>query len=335
MLSSIDLRHNEVKVTPQNKNDLFILKDLITKDCLVTAKSPRSIKVKRGDRMERAKTGRKEVLMKVQIEKTEIAERLRLTGKILEAPDFVDKGYHTIEVEEGKFLTIEKEWRSWEIDMLKAAEIKSEPVLVCVLDDEEADFYFLKERYKYLLSIRSQVSGKAYDTRNAENKRKEYYEALIKKLKAKSSSVKKIIIAGPGFTKEDLQKVIKIKEKSLLEKLIVKSTFERGKQGLQELLTEGLLEKLGKMSRVEEETNAVQMAIEGMGKGKTLQKDAVPEALNSGRLSMLLVSDNKIREYEEMLNLADDQKIKIMIISSSHPAGERLLDMGGIAGIVF
>ncbi|MFH0929568.1 MAG: mRNA surveillance protein pelota [Candidatus Aenigmatarchaeota archaeon] len=334
MLSSMDLKHNMVKVTPQNRNDLFILNELITPDSLVTARSPRSIKVRRGDRMERAKTGRKEVLMKVVVEKTEIKEHLRLTGKILEAPDIVDKGYHTIDVEPGKLLTIEKEWRSWEIDRLKAAEIKSEPVLVCVLDDEEADFYFLKERYKHLLSMRSEVSGKAFDTRNAENKRKEYYENLIKKLKVKSSNVKKIIIAGPGFTKEDLQNVIKAKEKNMLEKIMVKPTYQTGKLGLQELLRQGLLEKLGKMSRVEEESKAVEAIIEGIGKGKTIQGIDVKDAIEAGKVSMLLVSDNKIRDYEELLNLADEMKAKIMIISSNHPAGERLLDLGGIAALL-
>ena len=334
MQSSFDLKHNIAKLKPQTRGDLFILKDIITPESLVTARSPRSIKIRRGDETVRAKSGRKEVLMKLQVEKVELREKLRLTGKIIEAPDSVDKGYHTIEVEPGKFLKVEKEWKSWEVDRIRAARIRSEPVLVCILDDEEADFYFLKERYKHLLNIRSNVSGKSFDMKKAETKKKEYYKAILEKLKSKSDRVKKIIVAGPGFTKENIQTLIKEREKELEEKLIVNSTYQTGNLGLQELLKRGLLEKLGKMSRIEEETKTVERVLEEIGKKAVLGND-LKSAVESGRVELLVVSDEKIRGFEEMLDTADQMKTKIMIISSNHPAGERLLGLGGAAGIMF
>jgi protein pelota len=334
MQSSFDLKHNIAKIKPQTRSDLFIIKETIIPGSFVTARSPRSIKVRRGDQMERAKSGRKEVLMKIEVEKVELREKLRLTGKIVEAPDIVDKGYHTIEVEPGKFIKVEKGWKSWEVDRIRSARIRSEPVLVCILDDEEADFYFLKERYKHLLNIRSQVSGKSFDMKKAETKKKEYYKAILEKLKAKSDRVKKIIIAGPGFTKENIQTIIKERERGLSEKLIVNSTYQIGNLGLQELLKKGLLEKLGKISRIEEETKVVERLLEEIGK-KAIYGNGLKEAVESGRVELLLVSDEKIREYEELLDLADCMKTKIMIISSNHPAGERLFGLGGAAGILF
>jgi len=283
MLSSFDLKHNTAKITPQTRGDLFILKDIIVPESFVTAKSPRSIKIRRGDEVIRAKSGRKEVLMKIVVEKVELKEKLRLTGKIIEAPDTVDKGYHTIEVEPGKFLKVEKEWKSWEVD---------------------------------------------------KTKKKEYYKAILEKLKAKSERVKKIIIAGPGFTKENIQTLIKEREKDLLEKLMVNSTYQTGNLGLQELLKKGLLEKLGKMSRIEEETKAVERVLEEMGK-KAVLGDEIKDVLELGSVELLLVSDEKIRDYEEILDLADEMKTKIMIISSNHPAGERLLGLGGIAALTY
>jgi protein pelota len=333
MHSSFDLKHNIVKITPQTKNDLFILKDVITPESFVTAKSPRSVKIKRGNQMIRAKTRRKEVVMKVQVEKIELREKLRLTGKIVEAPESVDRGYHTIEVEPGKFLKIEKEWKSWELDRIRSAQIKSEPVLVCILDDEEADFYFLKERYRHLMHIRSEVSGKSFETKKADLKRKEYYKKILDKLKKDEKRVKKILIAGPGFTKEDIQKLIKEREKDLLEKLMVNSTYQTGNLGLQELLRKGLLEKIGKMSRIEEETKAVERLLSEFGK-KAVYGENVKEAIESG-LELLLVSDKKIRDFEDLLDIADEMKIKIMVVSSEHPAGERLMGLGGIAGLKY
>jgi stalled ribosome rescue protein Dom34 len=48
-----------------------------------------------------------------------------------------------------------------------------------------------------------------------------------------------------------------------------------------------------------------------------------------------LISDSKIREYEEVLDLADKMRVEIMVISSQHDAGEKLLGLGGIAALLF
>ena len=53
MQSSFDLKHNIAKLKPQNRDDLFLLKETITPGSFITARSPRSIKVKRGDQMVR------------------------------------------------------------------------------------------------------------------------------------------------------------------------------------------------------------------------------------------------------------------------------------------
>ena len=333
MRSSFDLKHNLAKITPESQEDLEILEEAITSGSFVTAKSPRSIKIKREGELVRAKTGRKEVLMKLQVEKVELKERLRLTGKIVEAPEDVEKGYHTIEVEPDKFLKVEKIWKGWEIDRIKAAERKSEPVLVCMLDESEADFYLLKERYKFLLHIDSEVSGKRYDTKKADEKQKEYFSKILEILKSKQTN--KIIIAGPAFAKDNVLKFVNEREKPLLEKLIIESTFQTGEIGLQELLQKGLIEKLTKISRVTEETNAVESLLEAIGSnGKAVYGDKVKAALESGLVRLILVSDKKIKEYEEVLNLAD-RKVKIMVVSSQHSAGEKLLGLGGIAGLLY
>jgi len=334
MRSSFDLKHNTGKITPESMEDLEILKEVITPDSLVTAKSPRSVKIKREGELVRAKSGRKEVIMRLQVEKIELKEKLRLTGKIVEAPEDVEKGYHTVEVEPGKFIKVEKVWRGWEIDRIKSAERKTEPVLVCILDDSEADFYMLRDRYNHLLHIDSEVSGKRYDTKRAEEKQKEYLQKILEILKSKQ--LNKIIIAGPACAKENVLKLAKEREKHLLEKIIIDSTFQTGETGLQELLMKGLIEKLTKISRVTEETKAVESLLEAVaGSGKAVYGlDNVKNAVESGQVKLLLISDEKIMECEETLNLAVKMRVRIMVISSQHEAGEKLLGLGGIAGLL-
>lgn len=336
MRSSFDLKHNIGKITPESLEDLEILEEVITPESFVTGKSPRSIKIKREGDLVRAKTGRKEVVMKIQIEKVELKENLRLTGKIVEAPEDVEKGYHTIEVEPRKFIKVEKDWKGWEIDRIKSAERKFETVLICIIDETEADFYFLKERYKHLLHLDAEVLGKRFETKKAEAKQKEYFENVLNILKTKSEKIRKIIVAGPAFAKEDVLTLIKSREKELLKKITIEPTYQTGENGLQELLKTGLLEKLTKMSRAEEETKAMERLLEEISKnGKAVYGlEKTREALESG-LSLLLVSDKKIREFEEILDLADKMKCRIMIISSQHSAGEKLLGLGGIAGLTF
>jgi protein pelota len=336
MKSSFDLKHNIARITPQTREDLEILKEVLKPGIFVTAKSPRSIKIKRGGELIRAKTGRKEVLMKILVEKIELAEKLRLNGKIVEIREDFDKGYHTIEIEPGKFFTVEREWKSWEIDRIKAAERRPEPILVCVLDDMEADLFMIKERYKHLVNIRSEITGKRFDTKEAENKRKEYHDNIIKKIVNRSEQVKKIIIAGPAFEKENLYERIKLKEKKLVEKIIIEQTFQTSELGLQELLKKGLLEKLTKISRITEESKAVEELLEEIGKdGKAVYGlEDTRNAIESGLVRLLLVSVDKISEFEEVLDEADKLKTRIMVISSEHPSGRKLSGLGGIAGLI-
>ena len=47
MLSGFDLRHNIGKITPQNADDLWVLSEIIGVGSLITAKTMRSIEVRR------------------------------------------------------------------------------------------------------------------------------------------------------------------------------------------------------------------------------------------------------------------------------------------------
>ena len=165
----------------------------------------------------------------------------------------MDRGYHTIEVEPKKFLRVEKQWKSWEVQRIRDAEKKPEPVLICILDESEADFYFLKERYKHLFSIENESSGKSFESKKSEAKRVDYYAKLMEDIKKRADRVTKIVIAGPGFARDDLQNVIRQRSKELLAKIIIEFTYQTGNLGLQELLKKGLIEKITKYSRIAED----------------------------------------------------------------------------------
>jgi len=123
---SEDLKNGKVTVLINDLNDLWHLENIIEFGDLVTAKTLRSIFLDREGRREKVK--KKLVTLKIKVEKTEFkkfSERLRIVGKIVEAPEDVKRGsYHAIEAYVGKILTIEKKWTDEHIDRLNKAKMR-------------------------------------------------------------------------------------------------------------------------------------------------------------------------------------------------------------------
>ncbi len=324
MKSSFDLRHNLGKITPENADDLWVLSEIVRFGDIVTARTLRSIEVKRKEGTE--KVGKKPVVLSLEVEKVELGERLRFTGKIVEGPSDISRGYHTIEVEPNTFLKIEKPWKSWEVNKIKAARNKQETVFVCILDEREADFYLIGERSKHVAHIAGGTLGKKV----GESRKPEYYGKVISEIKRYSDY--KMIVAGPGFAREELQKLLKENKVSAH----YDSLAHTGEVGLQELLKRKIIEKIIKDSRISEETEIVEkllveivkenLAVYGLEKTK--------EALERGAVETLLVSDKKVRELEELLEQAEKLRTRVMIISSLHQSGEKLFRMGGVGGLL-
>lgn len=124
-----DFGRGFVKIKVDNQLDLWHLENIIKINDSITAKSPRRVFIQREDRKEK---GRKIfALLTIRVEKIEFDKqknKLRLTGRIVEAPEDIQKGdYHTIEVGVGTVLTIEKQsWTEEQVERLKRARVKME-----------------------------------------------------------------------------------------------------------------------------------------------------------------------------------------------------------------
>ncbi|MFZ3076886.1 MAG: mRNA surveillance protein pelota [Candidatus Aenigmatarchaeota archaeon] len=330
MKSSFDLKHGIGKITPENMEDVFLLSSVITPGSLLTARTIRSREIRRGD--EKVKGKKESIVLTISVEKVEFQEDkgLRAGGKIIKCPEDLEHGYHSIEIAPNDFITVEKPWRSWEIDKIKKAEKKAEKVLVCVLDETEADIWIVQERAKHLVHFVCSLGKKS-----GISTKPQYYSAIYDYLKSKED-MKHFIVAGPAFAKEELSDFVRQKYRKLAEKISIHPLSQTGEAGLQELLKAGILEKLLKQSRISEETEAVERLLSEIGKDglavyglKETQK-----ALEAGAIETLLVSDKKVREVEDLLEQAEKQKAKILIVSSEHQSGEKLLGLGGVAGLL-
>jgi len=179
MKSYFDLKHNIAKITPENNDDLFILSNIIRPGDLVTTRTLRTIEVERGERKE--KVGKKPVVLTLLVEKVELSDILKINGKIVKGPEDIEHSYHSFNIKSGDTLTIQREWKSWEVNKIKAAEKPQHPIVAIILDDRECDFYLIGDRIKHLLHIRGGPSGK----QGEKSEKPEYFRKIINELERK------------------------------------------------------------------------------------------------------------------------------------------------------
>ena len=168
-----NLKKGEIKLQVETIDDLWFLSQIIEPKDFVTGKTLRKIKIGAEDQRS-AKVVKKPIFVKVGVEKVEFAaEALRISGKIIEAPEEVSKGvYHTLAVERGTRLTVIKEhWFSYQLEKLKeACSAKPTNVLIVLMDREEAYFAKLKTHdFDLLAHLKGEVTKKQHEQRVAKD----------------------------------------------------------------------------------------------------------------------------------------------------------------------
>ncbi len=326
-----DFKHG-VKIKPETLDDLWNLKNILAEEDVVGARTVRTI--------QRTDTGEKKpVYLKLKIEKMQFDEdgnSLRLSGKITEGPDDVSHGYHTITVEPNTILDIEKEWAaSDKIRLAESITYKGMHLIICVADERRADFAKATELdAKIFSTITSKSAGKEYGASSPDI----YYDEIIKLLDA-NSSADKIIIAGPGFAKENIMALIKKRKLAWASKCILAQASITGKTGINEVIKRGGLDKILAESRLSFETNLVEKLLEHLGRDTGLGiygKKEVLNAAENGAVSELLVSDKMLRnaETEKIISLVEKNSGAVHIINSTHESGEKLFNLGGFGAVL-
>ncbi len=312
----------EALLVPENPDDLRVLEKVVTPGSVVTAKTLRRVEIRRGSEI--VKGEKRPVVLSVEVEKTEFAgDRLRISGRVVSEAEGVKKSYHTIEVRPGTAVRVEKEWEPWEIRAVESAR-PAEKILVCVMDEREAWFFSVSNAVEELGCVKS-----GYSKFSDESLKTRYYTEVAKFVENWGG---KVVLCGPGFPKEEAAELLK--ERGV--RVFVDTVCHTGIAGLNELLKRGTLKKVLKESRITEETRLVErlfeeiardgMAVYGPGETK--------KAAESGAVEILLVSDSRVREFGEIVKKAEDTGAEVFVVSSNHEAGERLLHLGGIAGIL-
>lgn len=332
----IDEKNNFVSVTPENIEDLWNISRIIEKKDVVSGKTTRKVLLKSG------KTERIPVFARIQVE-TWLLEKytvtLKITGKIIEGKpeEFMPVGSsQSISFQTGQEIKIKKQKiKSFQKRILENSVKNKKKVFVLIIDDEAAELFTISNfQSSKIFRISSRKTGKYF---NETNWKQTFFERITASLKEKR--IEKLLVAGPGFEKNNL--VEHLKEKKIGIKTITENTSHTGRQGLREVLSKQKLENIFKEFELQQQTIAIEELLKELGKNSGLtvigEKETL-KAIEARAIKKLFVLDSFLFENPEktgkIMELSEKMHALTILFNSKEEPGKKLHGLGGIAGIL-
>lgn len=336
-----------VEVVPETLDDLWHLSHIIEVGDNVSSKTTRRIRDPSGDKVKNDSGVKKTFYLALDIENISFhlfTGKLRLTGVITRGPeDLIPIGsHHTLEVKLNVPLKITKpRWPKWTIKRMNQAIEASKKLsaIIVVLEDDTATLGLMRQfGIEYYGPIKGHVSGKRIIDKNRQKNIIQFYEKVIESV-TKFDMIQNIVIAGPGFVKNDFYDYLKDKHQDLAKISIVESTGSGGRNGISEVLKKGTVEKLTSENRVALEMGAINNLLGEIGKNSSKIVYGVKQtqdAVNLGAVSQLLILDTKVASENmgEAMDMVENMKGEVMVVSSEHEGGKQLESLGGMAAIL-
>lgn len=348
----IDKKYENVSVRTENLNDLWTLFNVIDKNDEVSARTHRRVVLKEGSKGER-----KQMNLKLNVESVsfhEFSNRLRVKGTILEGPeDFVSYGtYHTFNIEPGQKLTIKKErWLKSEIKRLKKPsnfETDFNMLMIAIETGLATIALITNFSHNRIATIKKNIPGKRYEQSFRNKAYEEFFSDVSRILSEKIKSVKinTIIICGPGSTKDRFDQFIKQKAQiPNLPKIYCIHASSGTESAILETMKSKELKSLKENVKVLLETERIEEIMQLFATNSDLIAigfDEISNAIERGAVKELFCADILIRgalkekklQIERVLNGVEKVGGIIHILSSEHPTGQQIIDLGSLVAIL-
>ncbi|MGC8538287.1 MAG: hypothetical protein ACP5MK_00245 [Candidatus Micrarchaeia archaeon] len=329
---------NTLKLRIDSPDDLYVIQRALNSGDSVEGKSYRRFKSTEGDI-----GSQKEIEVRISIEKAEldkVSGKLRLTGKILwgRPERYISiASYHTLNIGVGDEVRITKpEWKGYIIKMFKEAEKESrKPRLgIIAMDDEKATVSQAKGYgIEIIAEIRSHLS-KRMKMREYEEEKQKYFNEIIKMIGSISAST--VIVAGPGFMKNDLEKYIKEKGIKIGKNIVYASASDAERSGIREVMQSPEAMRLLEAEHIKKEFELLNKFMSGLRLNASFSKEEkIKDSIESYEAGAIIVNDDMLNDAKakELLDLAESHNISIYIFNSDDDAGMQLKGFGGIGSI--
>ena len=326
-------RFGEIRLFPENVDDLWHLRHLIAPGDLVFATTFRSVDTA-SDKIRPEKMEKRPVRLGVRAERLEFSEhglRLRLSGIIEHGAD--TGSYHTLNIETGFEISVIKQWLPVDLERVERAVKASVYGVIHILTIEEGEAELFRLRQYGPESVMTLIagSGKGAET----DTRAGFFEQVLVQISDISGP---LIIAGPGFIKDDFIRFAKNRSSASADRAIVIETRRTGRGAVQEVIGKGALDKLIGDLQLSREVKMMDEVLLRISQGGAVAygRKEVLEAIVLGAAEQVLVADTLLRDEEvmELVKKAEAMRATIVVLSSAFEPGERLVALGGIASLL-
>lgn len=342
-----DTKEGVMELFPETLDDLWHLSHIIEVGDNVSSKTTRRIQDNTGDKLRSDRGVKKTFFLGIEVESIGFhifTGKLRLTGVITRGPeDLIPLGsHHTLEVKLHTPLVIKKD--KWSKYMVKRVEraieaSKKLSAIIVVLEDDTATLGLIRQfGIEYYGPINGSISGKRIIDKNRNRNILQFYQKIVDAI-TKFDNIQNIIVAGPGFVKNDFFDFLKDNHKDLAKKVIIENIGTGGRVGIGEVIKKGTVEKLTVENRVSEEMQAVDELLVNIAKDPSKVAYGIEEtknAVNMGAVEKLLVLDSAIPQngLESTIDVVENMSGNVITVSSEHEGGEQLAALGGMGAIL-
>jgi protein pelota len=348
-----------VTLVPESLDDLWHLQYVLEPGDAVEGDTTRRIQ-RSDDRMRDTGGEREHMHVTLEVEEVEFhkfANRLRVSGVITGCSREDQLGHHhTLNVEPRKELTVTKRFKPDQEERLREAVEASENPEVAVVTVEEGQAH-VHTVAQYGVEEYASIAGPTGKGEYAQS-RSELFADLTDALRR--LEVDAIVLAGPGFTKEDALEYVEENAPELADRITTVDTAAVGDRGVHEALKRGAVEEVQQETRIAREAEYVDELTERIaGDGTaTYGPEAVARAAEYGAVERLLVLDEFLRDVriraagpaaagdggdpgadpdvdvDEVIRTVERQGGDVTVFSGEFAPGQQLRNLGGVAALL-
>jgi len=349
IVNRLDLRHDLVTVTPEQPDDLWTLRRVITKGDLVAGETSRVFK----DLGEYSRPDKERIKVTVTVEVEEIQldstfTRLKVSGKIMDiSNELLSKGsFHSLTLSEGHRVSIRKPigFSPLQVNLIQGAGAPKDSYAVIALDQREAGIGVIRGTHlQNLPVIESGVTGKLYqDSRRSTAGN--YFEKIAEALAVVYPAGAKVFVLGPGITKEKFVNYLQRERKDFAEVKLISGSDVAGEDGVYVALRNPNLQEALSDSRLAKVSKLIQEAMRRISVGDQRISFAFKDCLKAakqGAVESLIVADKIFSqkgidedEIVELLNSVEEYRGETFLLDSTTDLGAQVNTLGGVLGLL-
>lgn len=336
-----------VAIVPDSTEDLWHLQYVIEPGDLVEAEISRRIQ-REDDRLRDTGGQRETMRATVEVDEVEFhrfADRLRIGGRIVACAREDQLGHHhTINAEVHDRIELEKRFKPDQRTRLEEAEAATdEPdVLVVTIEEGRAELFELSQHGPEPRATVTGGSGK----RSGESTREQLFAEVSSILARVDHDT--IVLAGPGFAKDDLLGYLEDHDRNLVERIRTVDTSAIGERGVHEVVQRGVLDEVRTEARLAREADLLDEFLTRLRTEPelvTYGPEATQRAASYGAVETLCVLDERLLtergassgwdiDVDELIETVERQGGEVTVFSAEGEPGRQLDSLGGVAAIL-